>query len=109
MATTFSVVAFKNATLDALTGVAAAIYFAHQRGLSAIRDKALAGVKKLTAEGAVREATALLRIANPKVDKAYKRGDHRKAGSDLGSSGRQSSSDSATGGGPVGVAPNGGT
>ena len=66
-------------TLIVIGGIVAAVWFAHQYGLSRIRDKALAGFKKLSAEGPdkVKEATALLRIADPKVDRSYKRGEHR--------------------------------
>lgn len=67
-------------TLIVIGGIVAAVWFAHQYGLSRIRDKALAGFKKLSQEGPdkVKEATALLRIADPKVDKSYRRGEHRR-------------------------------
>ena len=61
-------------------GVIAAIWYARTYGINQIRDKALAGFKKLSQEGPdkVKEATALLRIADPKVDKSYRRGEHRR-------------------------------
>lgn len=63
------------------------------------RVRAWFGSKKLAAEGAVKEATALLRIASPKVDREYRRKAAQRSGSSRGASSDLPLSPPATGGG----------
>lgn len=86
-------------TVILVIGVIAAVWYARTYGINQIRDRALAGFKKLNAEGAVKEATALLRLANPKVDLEYRRKAAQRSGSSRGASSDLPLSPPATGGG----------